>query len=89
MADVKLNKIIKSFIVTGFTLVAALIWRDVFVDVINYFLPSQNVILFKILITFIVTILLVVGIYILLKTEEETEHVFYRFFHNGKNGNKK
>jgi hypothetical protein len=63
----------KTSIVTAFTIAAALIWKDVLTEAINRFAPSGDLLLYKFLTAIIVTIIVVIAVYIILRTQSEAE----------------
>ncbi len=76
---VSIEGIVSTSIVTAFTIAAALIWKDVIVEIIEIFFPSSEIIYYKFGAAIIATILVVIAIYVMLKTEEETEGILRRF----------
>ena len=75
--DVTIGGIVKTSIVTAFTIAAALTWKDVILETWALFFPS-DVLLYKFLVAILFTIAVVIAIYIILKTEAETEEVIKR-----------
>jgi hypothetical protein len=72
----KLTKhFIQTSIVTGFTIAAALIWKDAVISAIEVFLPPKEEVLYKFLVAIISTILIISIIYIISKTETEAEFI--------------
>ena len=69
MSKVSVRGIVKTSIVTAFTIAAALIWRDVFGETIDLFFPN-DVLFYKFIGAIVATIFVVMAIYIILKTEE-------------------
>ncbi len=67
--------IIQTAIVTAFTIAAALIWRDAITEIIEQLVPPGEEALYKVIAAVIATILVIIAIYVLLKTEEEAEYV--------------
>ena len=78
MAKLTIESIIKTSIVSAFTIAAALIWKDVIVDIINYIVPPQAQLLYKFIAAIIATLIAIMGIYILLKTEDEAKDIIMR-----------
>ena len=74
-----LRSIIKTSIVSGFTIAAALIWRDAIIAVIETFFPPQEAVLYKVLAAVIATMMVIVLIFIALKTEKQFEFVMNGF----------
>ena len=74
MRRVTIGGIVKTSIVTAFTIAAALIWKDVIVKAINTFFP-QDVLLYEFIVAIISTIFVIIAIYIVLKTESEAHHL--------------
>ena len=79
MRKISIEGIIKTSIVTAFTIATALIWKDVITDAIQKFFPASDILLYEFLTALIATIILIVVLYAILKTEEETEIVWKRF----------
>lgn len=88
MVEVTVTNIVKTSIVTAFTVAAALIWRDVIVDIIELFVPPREEVFYKLLAAIIATILVIMAIYVILKTESEAEIVVRKFKHR-RDGKKK
>lgn len=74
MSKVTVGGIVKTSIVTAFTIAAALIWKDVIEELIYLFFPG-DVFLYKFLAAIIATIFVIVAIYLVLKTEAEAESI--------------
>jgi len=70
--------IVKTSIVTAFTLATALIWKDVIVEAIELFVPQSNALIYKLLAAIFSTVLVVIAIYIILNTEYRAEEAFKR-----------
>lgn len=75
MSKITIRHIIKTSIVTAFTIAAGLIWKDVIIDSINLVFPPSDQLLFKLLAAIIATIFVIIAIYVMLKTESEAEFV--------------
>ena len=75
MARVTIRGIVKTSIVTAFTIAAALIWKDLITEVIEMFVPPESAIFYKFISAVIATIFVIVAIYVILKTESEAEFV--------------
>lgn len=75
MTKVTVAYIVKTSIVTAFTIVAGLIWKDVIIDSINLIIPASDQLLFKLFAAIISTVFVVAAIYVMLKTESEAELV--------------
>ena len=73
--------IIKTSIVTAFTLAAALIWKDVIIEAIELFVPGDALI-YKFLAAIVATILVIIAIYVVLETESEAEAALKRIRQN-------
>lgn len=81
MEKVEVKEIIKTSIITAFTIAAALIWKDVIVDFINVVIPPSNQLVYKLLAAILATIFVVIAIFLVVKTEDEAEYVVKRFRH--------
>ena len=75
MARVTTGGIIKTSIITAFTIAAALIWKDVITDTIELIVPPGEEIFYKFLAAVLATALVVIAIYIILETQHEAETV--------------
>ena len=75
MTKLSIHRVIKTSIVTALTLTAALIWKDAIMDLIDYIVPPKEAIFYEFLTAIIATVIVVVALYIVLKTDEETEYV--------------
>jgi hypothetical protein len=82
--DISIGGIIKTSIVTAFTIAAALIWKDVITETINKIIPPGDRLVFKFIAAILVTILVVIAIFVILKTESSAENIFRRFRKRGK-----
>ncbi len=80
--------IIKTAVVTAFTLAAALIWKDVISHAIEVLFPT-SILLYEFIAAIIVTILAIVLIYLILKTEVSAENFFRRMLEAEEEGKKK
>ena len=65
------KQIIHTAIISAFTFVTALIWRDVILDFIKVFVPPSNQLLYKFLTALIATIIIFLIIYLFVKTEHK------------------
>jgi|APSaa5957512576_1039674.scaffolds.fasta_scaffold75352_1 hypothetical protein len=62
-------------LITAFTLTAAFLWRDAIVAAIIYFVPPNRVILYEFIIALIATLILILAVYLIFKTESEAKHI--------------
>ena len=69
MAEVSIESIIKTSIITAFTITVALIWKDVITEIIELIIPSGSELFYKFIAAIIATLLVIVVIYIILETE--------------------
>jgi uncharacterized protein YacL len=74
------GNVIKGALITAFSLAAALIWRDVILEFSLVFFP--NTIYYKIIAAIIATILAVIAIWIVVKTENEAEYYITKLTKN-------
>lgn len=72
--QITVGYVIKTSLVSGFTIAAALIWKDVLVEAIDVLFPAEAL-LYKFVTAIIATILIVLLIFSILKTEYEAEHI--------------
>lgn len=74
--DKKIKEVIRAGIITAFTFVTALIWRDVLVQSIEIFVPLGEELKYKFLLATIATLVLMLVIFIIMKTESEVEYLW-------------
>ncbi|MFH1501124.1 MAG: DUF5654 family protein [archaeon] len=82
MVKITVGQIIKTSLVTAFTIATALIWKDVILNAVQVFFP-HDILLYEFLAAVVATILIVILIYIILETEEGVE-VAWRKLHKKK-----
>ena len=75
-AKITFGNIIKTSVVTAFTIAAALIWVDVISQAIRIFVPPSSQLMYKFIAAIIATIFVVIAIYTVQRTESEAELVF-------------
>ena len=73
--EVSMGEIIKTSIVAAFTIAAALIWKDVITDIINIIIPPSNRVFYKFIAAIIATLIIIIAIYLILRTESEAEKI--------------
>ena len=78
MTHVKIDTVIRTGIITAFTFVTALIWRDVLTSAIKKFFPAQDAFKYELYLAIIATFILILVIYIVFKTESEIEYLVGR-----------
>lgn len=84
--------IIRSSIITAFTIAAALIWKDVITAVIATMVPAGEELLYQVFAAIGATVLVILGIYLFIRTEERAEYMIdkaERYTHFGKYRNTK
>lgn len=69
MAEASIESIIKTSIITAFTITVALIWKDVITEIIELIIPSGSELFYKFIAAIIATLLVIIVIYIILETE--------------------
>lgn len=74
MEKTSIEGVINSSIITAFTIAAALIWKDVIVEVIEIFFP-QEALFYKFIAAIIATLLVVFIVLIIMKTEDEANKI--------------
>ena len=74
--------IIKTSIVTAFTIAAALIWKDVIIETIELLVPTGGALFYKLFAAVLSTVFVVIALYVILKTEYEAEVVFKKLKQN-------
>ncbi len=84
MDEITIHSIVKTAVISGFTIAAALIWKEFLVDFIEYLIPVQEQLMYKFGVAVLATVIAIVSIYVILKTEEETEIVIERLTHRNK-----
>jgi hypothetical protein len=75
MAKITPKTTIHTALITAFTLTAALLWRDTIVAVIEYLVPPKEKVIYEFLVAIIATMILILAIYIIFKTESEARHL--------------
>lgn len=70
---IKVSHIIKTSIVTAFTIAAAFIWKDVILEFMKYILPGDKSLFGTFLAALVATLIVIILIYAFLKTESEVE----------------
>ena len=88
MQPMRIERVVKSALITAFSIAAALLWRDFIVSAIAQFVP-QNALQYEFLAALIATVLIVVVIIIIFKTEEEAQSFYKLYKKNGKKKKKK
>lgn len=78
MTKITIGGIVKTSIVTAFTIAAALIWKDFVTQIIERFVPPGEKLIYSLIAAILATIIVVIVIYLILKTESEAEIVFKR-----------
>ena len=78
MAKVTISGIVKTSIVTAFTIAAALIWKDVITGFIENIVPAGEALVYKFIAAVFATIIIVIAIFIILKTEAEARETIKR-----------
>lgn len=73
MAKVTIEGIVITSIITAFTIAAALIWKDVIIDIIKLIVSPGEELFFKFVAAVFATLILIIAIYVILKTEREAE----------------
>ena len=79
MSKITVKGIIEGSVVSGFTIAAALIWKEVIMESIEMVVPSGEQLFYKIIAAIVATIIVIVGIFLVLKTESRAEKLIKRF----------
>lgn len=79
VGEITIGGIIKTSIVTAFTIATALIWKDIIMEIISLFVPFEKQLFYKLTVAIIATIVIVLIIYALLQAQKETEVVWRRY----------
>jgi large-conductance mechanosensitive channel len=72
------GSIIQSSLITAFILAAALIWKDVISDFITQLVPARQELYYEFLAAILATIIVVIAIFAVIKTESEAESIVKR-----------
>lgn len=72
---ITLDHIIKTVVLSAFTIATALIWKEVITETIQLFVSPGGELFYKYLIAIISTILVITAVYLILKTENEAENI--------------
>ncbi len=86
---IKIGHIIKTSIVTAFTIAAAFIWKDVILEFIQTIFPTENQLLYNFVAAIMATIIVILLIYVFLQTESELEVLISKIRNKGKKKPKK
>lgn len=78
MTKITIKSIIITSLTAAFTFAAALIWRDFISALITKIVPPGEEIYYKLIAAIIATIIAIIAIYIVLKTEDEAEIIIRR-----------
>lgn len=76
---VTLRTVLETSIIPGFTIAAALIWKDVIVEALGTIWPHDGRLFSQVIAAVVTTVLVAIAVYVLLETEEEAEKVLNRF----------
>lgn len=77
MTKITIGSIIKTSIVTAFTIATALIWKDVIINTIHYFVPvAEKQLFYELIVAVVATIIIIIVIYLVLEAQHETEIVW-------------
>jgi hypothetical protein len=76
---VNLKSIVKTSIVTSFTIAAGFIWRDVIIEGIELVVPPGDELIYKVAAACLATIVVIISIYVFLRTEDEAEHLYSKY----------
>jgi len=72
----EIEKAMKAALIGAFTFAAALIWKDFFTLLIAGIIPQGAALLYQLLGAIIATVIIIIAIYIIMKTEYEAEYLF-------------
>ena len=72
------RSIIKSSLITAFTIAAALIWKDVISDFIAQIIPAKQEFFYEVVAALIATAVIVIIIFVIIETESEAEEFIER-----------
>jgi hypothetical protein len=78
MANEPVGGIVKTALITAFTIAAALIWKDVIMNSLALLFPAAQEIYFQVFTAILATVIVITAIYVTVKTEEEAEVVVHR-----------
>lgn len=70
-----IKKAVHAAIISAFAITTALIWRDVVIEAVELMVGPQDALIWKFIIAVIATIILVIALSIILKTEEDVDFV--------------
>lgn len=69
------DHIVRSSIVTAFTIAVALIWKDVITDAIEKLIPARDELYAQFFAALAATILVIIAIKVFVRADEEVEHI--------------
>ncbi len=75
MGRITAKTAIHTALISAFTLTAALLWRDAIVAAIKKFVPAQDIVLYEFIVAIVATLILILAIYLIFKTEAEAKHI--------------
>ena len=82
MKKTSVQSIIQTAIISAFTIATALIWKDVITGFIDVVLPHQSALLYKFIAAILATMMVVIAIMVILRTETEAEVVIKKIKKN-------
>jgi hypothetical protein len=71
----KYRDVVKTAIVSAFTIATALIWKEIIVETIDFFFPAGDNLFYKFIVGVLVLIISIIAIYLVLSTEDEPEYL--------------
>ena len=77
MTNITFKTAIHTALISAFTLTAAFLWRDAIVATIEAFVPPAEKVFYEFMVAIIATVILVLAILIIFKTESEAKHISY------------
>ena len=89
MAELSLRTIIKTSVISSFSFAAALIWRDVIIEAIETLFPTNEQLLYKLIVAVLATIIVIIAIYVIIKTEDEAAYLYKTYTKRHKKKKKK
>src|SRR3989338_9193278 len=75
MVKEDIAEIIKTSLITAFTIAAALIWKDFIEVLLKAIIPESKQLLSQFIAAILATVLVIIAIYFILKTEDEFEKI--------------
>jgi len=75
------RELIHTALITALTIAIALIWKDVFTEAVELFIPARDELFYKFLAAVVATLFTILGIFLITKTESEADSMMEEMEH--------